>query len=42
VATALLDHPGAAAIALTVVLWVIEIGPLYLVEEVVGVVPSVV
>ena len=39
---ALVVYPGAAAIALTVVVCVTLIGPVYGVDAVVGVVPSVV
>ena len=41
-ATALVVYPGAAAIALTVCVVVTVIGPLYGVDAVVGVLPSVV
>jgi len=41
-ATALLAIPLAAAIALIVMLWATEIGPLYTLDAVVGVLPSVV
>jgi hypothetical protein len=41
-ATALVVYPGAAAIALTVVVCVTVIGPVYGVDEVVGVLPLVV
>jgi hypothetical protein len=42
VATALLDIPAAVAMALNVVVLLTRIAPLYLFEEVVGVLPSVV
>jgi hypothetical protein len=41
-ATALVVYPGAAAIAVTVVVCVTEIGAVYWADEVVGVLPSVV
>jgi hypothetical protein len=41
-ATALVAYPGAAATALTVVVCVTVIGPVYGVDAVVGVLPSVV
>ena len=41
-ARALVAYPGAAAIALTVVVCVTVIGPVYGVDAVVGVLPSVV